>query len=268
VSAHTPTSHTARAKPTPAPGEVRAPAGGARSDASMRPDAAAIIPRTSGALLLRRSSERRRVQASDARPGRHASVSPSARQTPARYDEQACGHRACRSSRGPCGDARNNPCRRQGDQVVAPSSTGRRLLVEDDHGASRGRRYRAARLGGGRRRRPVVLSQGARPRMGVPVAEGSARRRLGRSRDGRPRARFAPAFARGCGRPHTPGRRARLSSPASVRGAVAETPGSTRTAGARWCARRARGCSLEAVAGSIAPHAFDEGRAATRRRWR
>jgi hypothetical protein len=43
------------------------------------------------------------------------------------------GRRACRSSRGPCGDSRNNPCRRQADQVVAPSSTGRRLLVEDDH---------------------------------------------------------------------------------------------------------------------------------------
>jgi hypothetical protein len=42
------------------------------------------------------------------------------------------------------------------------------------------RRYRAARLRGGRRRRPVVLSQDARPRMGVPVGEGSARRRLRR----------------------------------------------------------------------------------------
>jgi hypothetical protein len=28
--------------------------------------------------------------------------------------------------------------RRQGDQVVAPGSTGRRLLVEADHGASAG----------------------------------------------------------------------------------------------------------------------------------
>lgn len=51
----------------------------------------------------------------------------------------------------------------QGDRVVAPGSTGRRLLVEDDHGASRGRRYRAARLRGGRRRRPVVLSQARMP---------------------------------------------------------------------------------------------------------
>jgi hypothetical protein len=45
---------------------------------------------------------------------------------------------------------------------------------------------------------------------------GSARRRSGRSRDGRPRARCAPTFARGCGRPHTPGRRARVSSGAGV----------------------------------------------------
>ncbi len=42
---------------------------------------------------------------------------------------------ACRTSRDPPGDARNNPCRRQGDQVVAPGSTRRRLLVEDDDGA-------------------------------------------------------------------------------------------------------------------------------------
>jgi hypothetical protein len=82
----------------------------------------------------------------------------------------------------------------QGDQVVAPGSTRRRLLVEDDHGASRGRRCRAARLRGGRRGRPVVLSQGARA-MGVPVGEGSARRRLGRSREVDPGpvcARFRP----------------------------------------------------------------------------
>ena len=36
------------------------------------------------------------------------------------------------------------PCRRQGDQVVAPGSTGRRLLVEEVHGASGGRRYRGS----------------------------------------------------------------------------------------------------------------------------
>jgi len=134
-----------------------------------------------------------------------------------------CGRRACRSSRGPCGDAGNNPCRRQGDQVVAPSSRGRRLLVEDDHGASGGRRYRAARLRGGRRRRPVVLSQGARPRMGVPVGEGP----LGHAQDdletfgsGR---RFAPALARGCGRRHAPGRRARVSSEPGVSRSAKET---------------------------------------------
>ncbi len=32
------------------------------------------------------------------------------------------GHRACRRSRGPGGDAGNNPCRRQGDQVVAANA--------------------------------------------------------------------------------------------------------------------------------------------------
>jgi hypothetical protein len=43
---------------------------------------------------------------------------------------QLGGQCAWRRSRGPGGDPRNNPCRRQGDQVVAPGSTGRRLLVE------------------------------------------------------------------------------------------------------------------------------------------
>ena len=55
---------------------------------------------------------------------------------------------------------------------------------------------RAARLRGGRRRRPVVLSQGAHARMDVAVGEGFARPRSGRSRDVRPRppvcARFRP----------------------------------------------------------------------------
>jgi hypothetical protein len=136
----------------------------------------------------------------DARRGRTAVIWRHAAFTPAS------------GSRGPPGDSRNNPCRRQGDQVVAPSSTGSGWWLGTTMAPPAGRRYRAPRLRGGGRRRSVVLSQGARARMGVPVGEGSARRRLGRSRDGRPRARFAPAFARGCGRPHTPGRRARVSS--------------------------------------------------------
>jgi hypothetical protein len=49
------------------------------------------------------------------------------------------GRRACRSSRGPCGDAGNNPCSRQADQVVA-LRTARRALAEDD----RRRRIRPA----------------------------------------------------------------------------------------------------------------------------
>ena len=78
LSARTRTATPHAPSPTPAPGRSgrlaaardRTPDGGARSDASMRPDAAAIMPRTSGALLLRRSSERCRVRASDARSGR------------------------------------------------------------------------------------------------------------------------------------------------------------------------------------------------------
>ena len=72
---------------------------------------------------------------------------------------------------------------------------------------------RAARLRGGRRRRPVVLSQGAHARMDVAVGEGFARPHSGRSRDVRPRP---PVCARGRGRRHAPGRRARVSSGAGV----------------------------------------------------
>jgi hypothetical protein len=64
--------------------------------------------------------------------------------------------------------------------------------VEDDHGASRGRRYRAARLRGGWRRRPSsshsARVHGWASRWGRgPLGD------VGRSGDGRPRARFAPA---------------------------------------------------------------------------
>ena len=72
---------------------------------------------------------------------------------------------------------------------------------------------RAARLRGGRRRRPVVLSQGAHARMDVAVGEGLARPHSGRSRGVRPRP---PVCARGRGRRHAPGRRARVSSGAGV----------------------------------------------------
>jgi hypothetical protein len=96
--------------------------------------------------------------------------------------------RTCRDSPVPSGDAGDNPCRRQGDQVVVPTSSGRWAVVEDDHGVWGGRRNRAPRLRGGRRRSPVVLSQGAHARMGVPGGGGGPLgQHPGRSRAGRPR---------------------------------------------------------------------------------
>jgi hypothetical protein len=85
------------------------------------------------ARLLRTTDERLAQRPPNACSRRQAgaSVEPS----PPRW---RAGRRACRSSRGPGGDAGNNPCRWQGDRVVAPGSTGRRLLVEDDDGASGG----------------------------------------------------------------------------------------------------------------------------------
>jgi len=126
------------------------------------------------------------------------------------------GRRACRSSRGPPGDAGNNPCRRQGDRVVAPGSTGRRLLVEDDHGASGGkpisRRAIAWRAGAG--------GASSSDRRACPDERPGRESPLGEAHDDHetfgPGRRFAPGFAGGCGRRHAPGRRARVSSRATV----------------------------------------------------
>jgi hypothetical protein len=77
-----------------------------------------------------------------------------------------------------------------------------------------GRRYRAAGCvaAASAARRPLT---GARARMDGPVGEGSARPRSRRSRDVRPPgAGLRARFARGCGRRHAPGRRARVSSQA------------------------------------------------------
>ena len=94
--------------------------------------------------------------------------------------------RACRRSRAPRGDAGNNPCSRQGDQVVAPGSTGRRLPLEDNRDASGGTPMSSSPVAW---RKPVVRSPGAHARIGVPIGEGTARPHSGRSRDIRPRAR-------------------------------------------------------------------------------
>jgi hypothetical protein len=127
-----------------------------------------------------------------------------------------CGRRACRSSRGPCGDAGNNPCRRQGDQVVAPGSTGAGCWLRTTMAPRRAPISRQPDCAAGGVGRPVLLSQGAHARMGVPVGKGPP----GHAQDdpetfgsGR---RLAPAFARGCGRRQAPGRRARASSGAGL----------------------------------------------------
>jgi CheY-like chemotaxis protein len=109
--------------------------------------------------------------------------------------------------------ARLRRLRLQGDQVVAPSSTGRGLRVEDDHGASGGTPILSSPMAwrpASAARRPLT---GAHARMDVPLGEGSAGPRSGRSRDVRA---WAVAFACRCGRRHAPGRRARVSSRTSA----------------------------------------------------
>ena len=61
------------------------------------------------------------TRASGPAPARRLLATTSGRAGRAFFSSTVCGRRACRSSRGPCGDAGNNPCRRQGHVVVAGS---------------------------------------------------------------------------------------------------------------------------------------------------
>jgi hypothetical protein len=107
--------------------------------------------------------ERFRRRAANARCGRIPSVSSSERLTLAPPGEAIAASSCTQLPRLARGHPRGTWHRRgltiahwppgghglideQGDQVVASSSTGRRLPVEDDHGASGARRYRAARF--------------------------------------------------------------------------------------------------------------------------
>jgi hypothetical protein len=157
--------------------------------AGLRPDGSARVP-------VRSAPAADDTRASDPAPAKRLPATTSRYVGRAFSSSTVCGRRACRSSRGPCGDAGNNPCRRQGDQVVAPTSSGRWLVVEDDHGGSRGRRYRGSpdRVAGGvGGRRPLA---GRACRDGRPGGGGVRRPRSGRSRDVRPWppvcARFRP----------------------------------------------------------------------------
>jgi hypothetical protein len=82
------------------------------------------------------------TRASGPAPARRLLATTSRRVGRAFSSSTVCGRRACRSSRGPCGVAGNNPCRRQGDQVVAPTSPACRVLATHD----RRRRARGAVL--------------------------------------------------------------------------------------------------------------------------
>jgi len=97
------------------------------------------------------------------------------------------GGSTCRTSCGPPGDACNNPCRRQADEVVARGSTGPSCWLRTTIGASGRTPISSRRIAWRRRRRRVVLSTRAHARIDVSVGEGFARPRSGQSRDVRPR---------------------------------------------------------------------------------
>ena len=170
----------------------------------------------------------------------------------------------------------HNPCRRQGDQVVAPGSTGRRLLVEDDLAPPAGA-DRAARIAWRRASALVVLSQGAHARMDVPVGEGSAPPRSGRSRDVRPGAglrSLSPAVAVVGTRPDRALAcrpiRSRLARPrdtlASTGKCASPTLGSEQLEWAQACAGRRADGVLAAELGAVAARRCAGSLAAANRR--
>ena len=160
------------------------------------------------ALPLSPGCGRLRRGAPDGRKGRNgalgltpstraASLSPSttAPRPGWRSTQRVCRRgRTRRGSPGPSGDSRNNPCRRQSDRVVAPGSTGRRLLVEDDRGASGETPISSSPIAWRRASAGRHRLTGAHARMDVAVGEGSAEPRSGRSRDGRSRASVCARF--------------------------------------------------------------------------
>jgi hypothetical protein len=102
----------------------------------------------SGAHLLRTTRQRLTQRPPNACPLRRAGMSVEP------CSSTVCGRRACRSSRGPCGDAGNNPCRRHGDQVVAPAGVciSSRLPANPCESGSRSVISRRPRRGLARRR--------------------------------------------------------------------------------------------------------------------
>jgi hypothetical protein len=119
----------------------------------------------SGAHLLRTTRQRLTQRPPNACPLRRAGMSVGS------CSPTVCGRRACRSSRGPCSDAGNNPCRRQGDRVVAPRSTGAGCWLRTTMPPPAAP-ISSSPMAWRRRRRPIVLSPGAHARMGVPVGRG------------------------------------------------------------------------------------------------
>jgi hypothetical protein len=192
------------------------------------------------ALLRPRGCRRLRDRASDDRSGRHADVWP---QRP----PDACSRRRPRVSVEPSPPRQCPAVARAAAHVALAAMRaithvegkaigssrrarrGRRLRVEDDHGAFGGTPISsspncvAEDVGGpsscDRARMPGWTSRWGRGRLG-PVQDDQETFDRG--------CRFCARFARGCGRPHTPGRRARLSSIPSVSRASTGTPPSRR----------------------------------------
>ena len=76
------------------------------------------------------------TQAAGRAPARRLPATTSSRVGRAFSSSTVRGRRACRGSHGPCGDVGKNPCRRQGDFVVAASSDRSREQGADSASAS------------------------------------------------------------------------------------------------------------------------------------
>jgi hypothetical protein len=98
----------------------------------------ALRPSASARVSVGRAPDPDDTRASGPAPARRLFATTSRRVGRAFSSSTVSGRRACRSSRGPCGDAGNNPCRRQEDVVVGgprgrePCRGGSRLMRRPD----------------------------------------------------------------------------------------------------------------------------------------
>ena len=196
-----------------------------------------------------------------------AGVSDDLPQTPSWTTSRSLGREFCSPTEtGACGTSRAVPAMRATIHVDGKAirssrrvRRGRWLLVEGDHWDSGRTPMSSSRVAWRRRRRPVPLLKARAWPDGRPGGAGVRSATLRTvTRRSTVAAGLRSPFARGCGRRHAPGRRARVSSAASVSSSLTETLGTTHGTGsgassgeppgAGTCSLLTRSCDGETVA--------------------